>query len=1216
MKKTSQSIFILLILSLTFSALIINFGFQDGEVNFESFDNLNNDREPILAQNVDNTQIQTTKTPITTDPSDQSDPAIYGDRIVWVDYRNDNYDIYMYDLSTDTEIPITTDPSSQWYPAIYGDRIVWEDYRNGNWDIYMYDLSTDTETQITTDPWDQWDPAIYGDRIVWIDDRNGNWDIYMYDLSTDTEIPIITDFGYSMWDPAIYGDRIVWIDDRNGNWDIYTYDLSTDTETPITTDPFTQSNPAIYGDRIVWVDDRNGNWNGDIYMYDLSTGTETQITTDPLNQYSPAIYGDRIVWVDDRNGNYDIYMREFPHLIYGTNFGPVNLDPHKAWEISSIDVIDQVVETLYAYDLSDPELAITPRLALDYGTWSEGGLNYTIPLRRGVTFHDGTLFDATAVKWNFDRLAYFMNLDGPLPPEIPTTPFSTLYLWQDGTPIINSVIIVDEYTVRFVLNKPFAPFEALLSFSGSGIMSPASTPPQNYIDTATGDLVGTGPFVYDNYEVDLKVTMHGYENYWKGAPYIDELTFSIIQDTDERNQALLDGTIDFIKTPDISRLQEFRDDPDITLVDAGQDAAIWFLGMNNRIINVSFREAISYAIDYTYMIDELLGGEAVRLKSPIPLGIMYANWSFNAPILNLTRARQVMQSMGFGVGFDVNNDADWVNQESTSPFAIFNYSYIFGTFREDILVLLQDDLSKIGIRVTGAGMTGQEFFGKLLDIPPHSKNQLELFWLGWFPDYSDPSNIINNLFSKNSVSNFAQVDDDLVQEWMEEALITINPAERKVLYDKIQQRLIEVVFPWAWGYVRRNYDAHSNDFIGFQSNPLDKVWFYSVDKDTDGDRLSDYEEINTYGTNPFNSDTDGDGISDGDEVKIYGTNPLKPVDTYTPIGTNIEVIDENTGTSIEFENIETPGVTTIEESEIEPEIPGGFMIAGLPGTYISITTTASYSGSMIIGIPYDGSMLSVEEENYLVLWHWNSTTNQWEDSTLFVDTGNNIIYGEVESLSIFTIILDIAPPSISVETPSEGQALQDGITFKIKVADSSEIDSVTISIRELGVDQVFVGVATHVIDDEWLLTFDTTVLPDGYYQIIVEASDVVGNTASTSPLSVSIRNWATLELLPATVENKAGRTMPIKFSLRVVEAVDPAMPFVRNEELDIKIFDKSSGQLLQHSTFGDTSTDYRIHDENELYITNFKTSKIPATYVVAIYRKGMFIGSFEFTTFR
>jgi len=246
-----------------------------------------------------------TETPITTNFSNQWSPAISGDRIVWQDYRNGNTDIYLYDLSTGTEIPITTNSSDQYNPAISGDRIVWQDYRNGNWDVYLYDLSTGTETQITTNSSDQYNPAISGDRIVWQDDRNGNTDIYLYDLSAGTETQITTNSS-DQYNPAISGDRIVWQDDRSGNWEIYMYDLSTWTETQITTISTEAAKLVISGDRIVFDDNRNG--NSDIYLYDLSTGTETQITTNSSEQWYPAISGDRIVWHDDRNGNYDIYL--------------------------------------------------------------------------------------------------------------------------------------------------------------------------------------------------------------------------------------------------------------------------------------------------------------------------------------------------------------------------------------------------------------------------------------------------------------------------------------------------------------------------------------------------------------------------------------------------------------------------------------------------------------------------------------------------------------------------------------------------------------------------------------------------------------------------------------------------------------------------------------------------------------------------------------------
>jgi beta propeller repeat protein len=253
-----------------------------------------------------------TETQITTNASDQYSPKIYGNRIVWEDYRNGNLDIYMYDLSTKKETQITTNISDQWAPAIYGNRIVWTDYRNGNANIYMYDISTSKETRITTYAFGSWNPAIYGDKIVWTDERNGNADIYMYDLSTSKETQITTNKS-EQYNPAIYDNRIVWEDYRdvseeNWNLNIYMYDLSTNKETQITNNPSASYSPKIYGDRIVWYDDRNGNW--DIYVYDLVTGQETH-TTDKSDQYSPNIYGNKIVWTDYRNRNTDVYMGSY-----------------------------------------------------------------------------------------------------------------------------------------------------------------------------------------------------------------------------------------------------------------------------------------------------------------------------------------------------------------------------------------------------------------------------------------------------------------------------------------------------------------------------------------------------------------------------------------------------------------------------------------------------------------------------------------------------------------------------------------------------------------------------------------------------------------------------------------------------------------------------------------------------------------------------------------
>ena len=208
---------------------------------------------------------------------------------------------------------------------------------------------------------------------------------------------------------------------------------------------------------------------------------------------------------------------------------------------------------------------------------------------------------------------------------------------------------------------------------------------------------------------------------------------------------------------------------------------------------------------------------------------------------------------------------------------------------------------------------------------------------------------------------------------------------------------------------------------------------------------------------------------------------------------------------------------------------------------------------------------------------------------------------------------------------NEGDALQDGFVFDLETLDNTLINWITVSIREPGgedgiiISDEFENIPL-IYDDERNIwesnNFDTTQLPDGYYVLFIQICDASEFT-STITFDFSIRNWAVLELLPSTERNRAGRTMPVKFSLRVVEAVDPEMPFVWNEELEIIIYDKNNPDIiLQYSIFGDTSVDYRISSEDELYITNFKTLKTEATYVVEIWRKGMRIGLFEFETYK
>jgi uncharacterized repeat protein (TIGR01451 family) len=242
------------------------------------------------------------------------------------------------------------------------------------------------------------------------------------------------------------------------------------------------------------------------------------------------------------------------------------------------------------------------------------------------------------------------------------------------------------------------------------------------------------------------------------------------------------------------------------------------------------------------------------------------------------------------------------------------------------------------------------------------------------------------------------------------------------------------------------------------------------------------------------------------------------------------------------------------------------------------------------------------------------------DGAYLIDYNSTDNVGNVEATHTVSLNLDNSGPSITIENPPPGWALQDGVTFIALSTDPSGTYSLNFSMREANGDQgIPVGFedmpATYnTATGKWELFFNTLQLPDGYYTVLVSAEDNLGHTAAIT-VPYSIRNWAVLELLPATPNNKAGRTMPIKFALRVAASVDPNQPFVYNEELTIKIYATDNpSNILQTSTFGDTARDYRINTISEHYITNFQTLKTPKTYTVEIWRKNMLIGSFNFQT--
>lgn len=511
-------------------------------------------------------------------------------------------------------------------------------------------------------------------------------------------------------------------------------------------------------------------------------------------------------------------------LIVGTENNPVYLEPLNCWDYATSDIVRQTVEGLFMLNYSDEDLPRIPILAVDDGTWSDD-TTWTVDLRQGVKFHDGTPFNAAAVKWNFDRLNWFLNTTGNITNGTASSTAS-LFVFNTTTPIIKNVTIESEYQVTFYLNEPFSPLLDLLTFIPCYILSPSSTPAYQFIDTLTGDIVGTGPYIYDSYAANMEVRFHRWDQYWRTPAQIEYLKFSIIQDDWSRNNAMLNGTIDILQGETESLLPTFRADPDITVDDVGPGLEYWYLGMNNEQINATMREAISYAINYTHIAEELLDGHATRAYSPLT-PIFFPGWNqsteLNSPAFNVTYARKVLVDAGLS-SLMLDDDAGW----QAATLATYNYSYDSDNqFRNDLYPMLRDNLDAIGIVVEDCPMTWVEYISLAYGfMGSEGYDRLQLYWAGWPDDYLDPWQMLDSLFNNASRHNSAQVNDPLIQNMLTSALSEIDDAKRTEIYKQILSNLTGRIFPHVFGYHPDVHDLYSNRLYGYPNNVLNALYIY------------------------------------------------------------------------------------------------------------------------------------------------------------------------------------------------------------------------------------------------------------------------------------------------------------------------------------------------------------------------------------------------------
>ena len=526
-------------------------------------------------------------------------------------------------------------------------------------------------------------------------------------------------------------------------------------------------------------------------------------------------------------------------LIWGMGAAPPYLDPTDSWDSQANVVIRQCSESLWWYNYSDPDLPLIRMLAENEYWVSSTQLRVTC--RTGVFFHDGTPFNADAAIWNLKRLEYLCNHTGALDPlykRKAKTAF--LYEFPDGTPIISHFTKVSNYVFDIFLTAPFSDLLDIYAYVCGNMLSPTAHAAQEHrFITLQEKLVGTGPFIYETYVADTEVRFRKNANYngppgWDEPAYFDKLVFSIISDPPTRNYAMLAGDIDWIQGAITDLYDVFITDPLITFHENEIPGfAFSYIGMNHDVINVTWRKAISYAINYTYIISDYHEDSVLRAYSPVSPAFgtyYYEGLDTVAPYMNYSIARQaVLEGLGADIRLlgltaanyreDPINDANW----NATNLISFNYTGYTNSFRVHMFSMVQLWLRRIGIEVI-YDLTIYPHW--LLLFPPPL--YLELYWVGWGPDYLSPMNQIEPIMSNTSTSNSAKVNDPQLQAWFVQWSVTTDIGERIELCHNISEYIATVLYPHVYVYHPKMISVHAADLYNCPYNALNNFWAYPV----------------------------------------------------------------------------------------------------------------------------------------------------------------------------------------------------------------------------------------------------------------------------------------------------------------------------------------------------------------------------------------------------
>jgi len=457
-------------------------------------------------------------------------------------------------------------------------------------------------------------------------------------------------------------------------------------------------------------------------------------------------------------------------LIVGQIAEPKSLDPAAVTAVNDFRILVNVYEGLVRY--APGTLEVAPGLATDWEI-SGDGTEYTFHLRDGVTFHDGTPFNAEAVKFNFDRM---LNEDHPYHD---TGPFPLAFFFS----AIEETRVVDDLTVTFKLNGPYAPFLSNLAYPTGLMVSPAAV--EQYGADVGRHPTGTGPFTFAEWRSNEAVVIEKNPDYWGDPAGTEAVVFRPITDANTRVAEMLAGGIDMMVEVPPTSLSQFQGDRFKVVEQAGPH--LWFLILNAKegpFADKAVRQAANYAINKEAIVNDVLEGTAEVAAGPTPPAFA---WAYNAALdpypYDPERAKALMAEAGVAEGTELTFYVTEGGSGMLDPIPM-------GT-------AIQADLNAVGFDVKIETYEWNTFLGEVNPGLEGKADMAEMAWMTNDPDTLPFLALRTDAWPDAGGFNSGYYSNPKVDELLEQARVSTDQDERAALYKEMQE-IVHEDAPWVF----------------------------------------------------------------------------------------------------------------------------------------------------------------------------------------------------------------------------------------------------------------------------------------------------------------------------------------------------------------------------------------------------------------------------------